>query len=85
MPWEDAATASVVAEEYGLELDELLAMANYCNLSDLRHAGNESESRTSASTGAVQQHGLLLAAAAQAATLPLDARWSMHVAEGGRM
>lgn len=85
MLWEGAATASVVAAKYGLELDELLAMANYCNLKDLRHAGDEPKGRTSASTGAVQQHGLLLAAAAQAATLPLDARWSMHVAEGGRM
>jgi hypothetical protein len=80
MPWGgQGGAAAAVAEQYGLELDELFSMADYCNLSDLY--GTDTNDTSGSSTGTQ----LLLATAAQAATLPLEARWSMHVAQGGRM
>ena len=73
-------TARGVAEQHGLEMDELFAMADYCNLNLQVHDNSNGTAGTDS-----QQRGVLLAAAAQAATLPLEARWSMHVAQGGRM
>ena len=73
-------TARGVAEQHGLEMDELLAMADYCNLNLQVHDNSNGTAGTDS-----QQRGVLLAAAAQAATIPLEARWSMHVAQGGRM
>ena len=75
-----ADNARGVAEQHGLELDELFAMADYCNL-DLQ----VDDSGDSAAAADYQQRERLLVTAARAATLPLEARWSMHVARGGKM
>ena len=54
-----------VAQSYGLDLTELLAMADYLQVD--------------------RQQSALLTTVAQAATLPLESRWSMHVAQSGQM
>ena len=67
MSW--ATSPHGVAAAYDLDLDELLAMADYLEV-DLQHA---------------QQHRGILAAVAQAAVFPLAGQWSMHIAQGGKM
>jgi len=67
MSW--ASSPHRIAEDYDLDLDELLAMADYLEV-DLRKA---------------QQQRGMLEAVAQAAVFPLAGQWSMHIAQGGKM
>lgn len=63
MSWVDSPHR--VAQSYGLDLTELLAMADYLQVD--------------------RQQSALLTTVAQAATLPLESRWSMHVTQDGKM
>lgn len=80
MSW--ASSPHSVAEAYDLDLEELLAMADYLEVDVQKGAA---AAAAAGHQGGGQGSQGLVEAVAQAAVYPLAEGWGMYIAQGGKM